>query len=130
MRWRRREIENYFCDRDVLLAYAEGTPEQPDLFDWSGAERRRRAMGETIEEITGALRTLKEPDPWSLDAKASAFLDRVFERYFEKLGLPNIMRYHTLAALLPAERVDPEVAEKLDAIVEVASSAVVENMEP
>jgi len=133
MRWRRREIENYFCDRDVLLAYAEGTPEHHDLFDWSGAERRRRAMEETVEEITGALRTLKEPDPWSPDAKASEFLDRVFERYFEKLGLPNIMRktdYHTLASLLPAERIDPEVAEKLDAIVEVASSAVVENEEP
>lgn len=31
--------------------------------------------------------------------------------------------YHVLAALVPAELIDPEVIEKLDAIVEVAEKA-------
>ena len=66
-------------------------------------------------------------DPWWSDTKASDdFLDRLFETYFHRLGLPNLMRttdYHALARLVPAELIDPEVREKLDRIVGVASRA-------
>jgi len=125
--WRRREIENYLATEDVLLAYARHD-QGNDLFGVAETDRREKAMRESIAEVTQALRTLRKPDPWSLDIKASdELLDPVFERFFEKLGLPpNLLRksdYHILARLVPADKIDPEVVEKLDAIADVARRA-------
>ena len=124
--WQRREIENYLCQREVLLAYARyDLPD--DLFGLAERERREQAMAEAIAEVGQALETLGRPGPWSPDIKASSdFLDPVFERYFRKLDLPNLMRktdYHLLAGLVPREQIDGEVVEKLDAIVHVAAQA-------
>ncbi len=124
--WRRREIENYLCSREVLLAYARS--EQPnDLFGHFEAKRREDLMSRLIEDISNALQTLGKPSPWSPDIKATDdFLDRLFEKYFQELQLPNLLRktdYHVLASLVPPEKIDPEIAEKLDAIVEIAGKA-------
>lgn len=84
-------------------------------------------MTEAIDEVAQALETLGRPGPWSPDIKASDdFLDPVFERYFRKLNLPNLMRktdYHVLAGLVRREQIDAEVVGKLDAIVQVAAQA-------
>lgn len=124
--WQRREIENYLCQRDVLLAYARyDLPD--DLFGLAERESREQAMSEAIAEVTQALETLGRPSPWSPDIKASDdFLDPLFERYFRKLGLPNLMRksdYHVLASLVLADQIAPEIVEKLDAIVNIAAQA-------
>jgi ABC-type lipoprotein export system ATPase subunit len=124
--WRRHELENYLCMEEVLLAYAQHD-HPDDLFGLAEAKHREQVMRETIAEISAALKTLRKLDPWSPDIKASDdFLDPLFEKYFEKLGLPNLMRktdYHVLARLVPKEKIDPEVIEKLDAIVAVAAKA-------
>ncbi len=124
--WRRHELENYLCMEEVLLAYAQHD-HRDDLFGLAEANFRKQAMRETILEISTALKTLRKLDPWSPDIKASDdFLDPLFEKYFEKLGLPNLMRktdYHVLARLVPKEKLDHEVVEKLDAIVAVAAKA-------
>jgi ABC-type thiamine transport system ATPase subunit len=124
--WRRREIENYFCTEDVLLAYARhDLPD--DLFGRAESQQREQAMQEAIAEVTEALRTLDKPDPWSPDIKASdEFFDPLFKKFFEKLALPLQMRkseYHILASLMPKEKLDHEVKEKLDAIVKVVGQA-------
>lgn len=126
MMWRRKEIENYLCRADVLLAYARA--DQPDdLFGYAEARHREQAMREAIAEVSTALQTLGKCDPWSPEIKASDdFLDPLFRQYFEKLALPNLMRktdYHVLARLVPKNQIDPEVVEKLDAIVAVAGHA-------
>jgi len=54
------------------------------------------------------------------------FLDRLFEMYFAKLGLPNLMRksdYHVLASLVPEELLADEIREKLDIVLRVDRSA-------
>ena len=126
LQWKRRELENYLCIEGVLLSYARY--DQPDdLFGKAEAARRGKAMQESIAEISSALKTLKKLDPWSSDIKATDdFLDPLFDKYFEKLGLPNLLRkadYHNLAHLVPKEKIDPEIIEKLDAIVEIAKKA-------
>ena len=72
-----------------------------------------------------ALRNLG--DPWWANTKVTDdFLDPLFEAYFQRLSLPNLMRkrdYHQLASLQPATSIDKEVSEVLDAIVAVASQA-------
>jgi hypothetical protein len=124
--WQKREIENYLCQESVLLAYARH--DQPDdLFGRAEADRRVQTMRDCIQEVTVALQTLGRPDPWSPDVKASDdFLNPLFDRFFNKLGLPNLLRktdYHALARLVPKEKIDPEVIAKLDGILAVAQKA-------
>ena len=126
MMWQRNEIENYLCQEEVLLAYARA--DQPnDLFGQAEAQRREKTMREAIAEVSMALQTLGRPGPWSADIKASDdFLDPLFRQYFEKLALPNLMQktdYHVLARLVPQNQIDPEVIDKLDAIVTVSGQA-------
>jgi hypothetical protein len=68
-----------------------------------------------------------ESPPWDDNTKVSDdFLTPLFENYYKKLSLPNIMakkNFHELARFVPKEKIDPEVREKLDAIVHVAKSA-------
>ena len=122
MMWQRRELENYLCMEEVLLQYAR-EEELGELF----ASSREKAMRESIDEVAHAVKTLLKYEPWSSDIKATDdFLDRLFEIYYDKLGLPNLLRktnYHVLAGLVPKEKIDIEIRQKLDAIVGVAKQA-------
>lgn len=123
--WRRRELESYLCSRDVLLAWAEaaGAEAQGALFGvhWQSA------MDEEISKLEGALRIARRPSPWGPDLKVSdEFLDPLFENFYQRLNLPNLMRktdYHTLARFVTQSELDPEIAEALDSMVEIASNA-------
>ncbi|MCH8054780.1 MAG: AAA family ATPase, partial [Deltaproteobacteria bacterium] len=128
--WKRREIENYLCYPETLEAYAKASTEQESsgpLFTAGEASRRVRAMTDSIKEVEQALETLGKGSPWNANTKVSDdFLVPLFEKYFKKLGLPNIMakkNFHELALLVPKEKIDPEVKDKLDAIVEIKRKA-------
>ncbi|MBI4443498.1 MAG: AAA family ATPase [Acidobacteria bacterium] len=128
--WQRREIENYLCYPEVLEAYAAAEPQQESagpLFSRTDAERRITAMRESIREIEQALEILGKGSPWNPDMKVSdEFLTPLFEKYFKKLRLPNVMakkNFHELARLVPKSKIDPEIRSALDAIVETASRA-------
>lgn len=128
--WTRREIENYLCYREVLLAYADGSPmldSEGPLFAKANVAQRRAAMEEAIAEIEAALLKLNKGSPWSPDTKVSEeFLEPVFDEYFKKLKLPNLMRksdFHQLASLVPDGQIPAEIREKLDLIVETAGRA-------
>lgn len=128
VKWRRCEIENYLCYPETLLAYAEHVEGEPGpLFVEPLRDRQRTAMQEAINEVSGALRVLSKPDPFGPDVKASdEFLAPVFQSYFSKLGLRNLMQktdYYVLAKFVPRERIDPEITAKLDLIARVAGLA-------
>ena len=62
-------------------------------------------------------------DRWWNHVKASELLERLFESYFDKLKLPNLMsksNYHLLARYIPKELISDEIVEKLDAILSIA----------
>ena len=123
--WRRREIENYLCRRQVLLDFAAAEDRrydgEPSGGDWS------LNMDESITEMEHALETLGKPAPWGPDIKASDdFLDRLFKRFYEKRALPNLMTktdYHRLAGFVDEKHIDPEIREKLDALTAAAGRA-------
>jgi ABC-type lipoprotein export system ATPase subunit len=126
--WSRREIENYFPLPETLLNFAgqiEG--ESGPLFESPLRDRQRAAMRQAIDEVAAALRLLRRVDPFGPDAKVSDdFLGPVFQSYFEKLGLPDLLQktdYHGLVRLIPREQVPPEVRMKLDRIVDVSAKA-------
>lgn len=130
--WRRREIENYLCSRRTLENYARASVEsdyhrsQP-LFASGESDKRALAMREAIDEVSSAMRTLGKGSPWSADAKVSDdFLTPLFARYFDKLGLPNLMNkkdFYELAESVPEDELDAEIGEKLDAIARTAREA-------
>ncbi len=125
--WQRREIENYIVSsRQVLIDWASaGAEEQMGLPLFSS--HWVSTMEERITEIENARATLRQESPWSPDIKVTDdFLDGLFETFFEKLELPNLMQktnYHTLVQYVPIEQIDPEVTEVLDSILEVAEKA-------
>lgn len=99
------------------------------LFAEAEAEKRLQAVRESIEEIEAALRTLGTKGlPWDPDIKASDdFLVPLFRTYFGKLGLPNLMQkknFYELADYVPEPDLAPEIADVLDVIAEVVSSAM------
>jgi ABC-type taurine transport system ATPase subunit len=124
--WRKREIENYFCREDVLLAYAVSEVSD-DLFGHAERQQRLDAMKAAIAEVTGALQTLDKPGPWTDDVKATDdFLDPLFKTFSAKLGVPLVLRkneYYKLAKFVAKDGIDTEIKEKLDAIAEVAAEA-------
>jgi len=128
--WNQREIENYLCQPETLLAYAEASGREAapgPLFEAPESGRRRKAMQESIDDFVPRAALRDRSDPWWRVTKASDdFLDRLFAAFFEKLNLPNLMPktdYHVLARHVPRELMDPEVTEVLNAIVEVAEAA-------
>jgi len=66
-------------------------------------------------------------DRWWETVKASdELLDPIFEDFFNKLHIENLMRkthYHRLANLVPRAEIAPDVVVALDAIVKVSESA-------
>ena len=128
--WKRREIENYFCTRTALNAYARESAaagEPMPLFTAAETDKRLQAMNEAIDEIEKAMETLGRGSPWGADAKVSDdFLAPLFGAYFRKLRLPNLMNkknFYELARHVPENEMDPEIREKLDAIAQTAESA-------
>ena len=129
-RWKRREIENYLCQKEVLMAWAEAEGEKQSagpLFANHFTNRWTSTMEEAIAQIETALETLGKGSPWLPDTKVSDdFLDPLFDSFFNKLGLENLMRktnYHTLVQYVPADQIAPEVSEVLDGILDIANQA-------
>ena len=129
--WQRREIENYLCSRETLEAYARRSAEEArqgvPLFAQAEVALRLEAMSDATAEVASALRTLGKGSPWDADTKVSdEFLTPLFDAYFRRLGMPNLMRkksFYELAEYVPQDGIDPEIREKLDAIARVATSA-------
>jgi len=128
--WRRKEIENYLCYRETLEAYAQQsakTAAAGPLFGEAEAKSRLAAMRESIRELENALNTLGKGSPWDPGTKVSDdFLAPLFQNYFKRLGIPNLMaktNFHELAFLVPVDKLDPEIRDKVDAIVNVADAA-------
>lgn len=128
--WQRREIENYLCSPATLMAFAEDLAERSapgPLFAPEQRERMRAAMQTTIEELVPPI-ALRDPhDPYWRDVKASDdFLDRLFPRFYERVGMADLVRksdYHILARFVETADLDEEVVAMLDAIVETAARA-------
>ena len=136
--WEKREIENYICDKEALVQFAQNEAlsqaversagssnlidERQSLF----VEAYRNSMLESINEIEDALNRLRGLSPWDADTKVSdEFLEPLFKDFYAKIGSLNRMpkkNYYKLIQFLDPLSVDAEVVEKLDAIVETAEA--------
>lgn len=128
--WQRREIENYICQPATLRAWARatgGAASLGGLFAIAAADRWETAMDDEIGRLVPPIALEDSSDPWWSDTKASdQFLDRLFQGFFDRLGLDNLLRksnYHVLADFVQLDDLDPEVLDVLGAIAAVASRA-------
>jgi energy-coupling factor transporter ATP-binding protein EcfA2 len=120
--WRRREIENYFATREVLLRWASAIPQS--LF----TQNMRREMEEVIAEIERAQEALGKV-PWSPDLKASEEILPPILVGFSKRApeVPRLSknRFFELIDFIDPTEIDAEVIEVLDAVQQTAALAVV-----
>ncbi len=126
VKWRRRELENYFCNPDLLRRWVRAGVKADDLFGHAELEHRAAAMDEAIVENTApvALRDPKD-DFWVRTKVSDEYLPVVFRSFFGKLGLPvsvNKSDYASLADLLRPEEVDQEVIDVLKRVAKVAGT--------
>ncbi len=128
--WGRREIENYLCMPEVLLEFAAQVDPQENgpLFTAGEISRRVQVMNEVISDTLAPIMLRDRAHPKWNDFKASdEFLDPLFEQYYLRLKLPNLMRksdYHRLASLVEAKDVHPDIISVLDEIARIAKLAV------
>jgi ABC-type Na+ transport system ATPase subunit NatA len=115
--WQRNEIENYLCQPETLLAYARSL-NQPEA---------ESTMHEVIRGRIPPFALQDKDDIWWINTKMSDdFLVLLFKDFFNRLGQYNAMdkaSFYILAYHVPAELIDPEVIEKLDAIWDIAKDA-------
>jgi ABC-type taurine transport system ATPase subunit len=126
--WKRKEIENYICSVETLLAYAQACASEPGpLFAQAEREKYRHAMQQSIEDLVPRAAQREPGHRWWTDTKASDdFLEQLFEAFFKALTLPNLMRktdYHVLAKFVPINQIEPEVRQVLDMIIDVSEGA-------
>lgn len=126
--WNRRNIENHICNVRSLESFAKAPQGvHGSVFTDSKGEHRLDIMKESIQEIANAMKTLGKCSPGDPESHVSDdFLAPLFKRYFETLGLPNLMRkgsFHKLVRHMSVDDISPEVVEKLDAIARVARAA-------
>ena len=126
--WTRREIENYLCSQETLLAFAaDYAHDQGPLFEQAQKTRYIETMQHCIDDYVPRAAQRDPGDRWWIDTKASDdFLDRLFEAFFQAVELPNTMRktnYHVLAGYVPKDQIDPEISRALDSILEVSQQA-------
>jgi hypothetical protein len=120
--WRRREIENYLCTPETLLAFAEAEArretgadiETTDLFTQRRIEELRDLMQECIAEVSAALATLGKPDPFSPDLKVSdEFLTPLFTMFYIGWARATACRSRTFTCwrtMCPYRRLTPKCA--------------------
>jgi hypothetical protein len=129
-KWQRCEIENYVCQPETLIAFAEqfGAAQWPGtLFEAASVEKAVGSMRKAIEDRVTPAALRDREDAWWFKMKASDdFLDIVFPDFFRGLGLRTEVRkadYHQLVAHVPEEMIAPEVHSVLDMIAAVAAKA-------
>lgn len=125
--WTRREIENYLVTPASLRAFVQQGLRSDDLIEAAERKTRVQVLEECLAELTKALELTNRPDPWGSDIKVTDdFLDPLFKRFYERLGVPQKIfkrDYHGLADAIQQEEIDHEVIEVLDAIAEVAGKS-------
>ncbi len=128
--WPRREFENYLLPTKTLRRYArqEGrTSAVGPLFEESETEQWGAAMDHAIREHVPPIALRNLDDDYWIDTKVSDdLLVRVFDAFFEVMGLPNRMpkaKYYRLVRYLDPADVHPDVVFVLDSLVRVANKA-------
>ncbi len=125
--WKKREIENYICYREVFLDFVLEGISELGLFAHAEEDKRKKAMAGAMEDLINALNTLGKGNPFSDGFKVSdEFMEPLFKKFSEKMEIPLILRknaFYKLVKYIPDNMIDSEISEKLDLILKVSQNA-------
>jgi ABC-type branched-subunit amino acid transport system ATPase component len=116
-KWARNEIENYLVIPEALYGFAK------KQYGEHGLAIMQRQVASRVPPI--ALNDSTDRF-WITTKMSDDFLAPLFAGFFRELGQPvevNKGDYFRLVEFIPRDKIDPEVTQKLDAIVEVARQA-------
>lgn len=121
--WKKRELENYFAKPQFLLRYARRLAvlrhrdREEDVLE--------KSMDEVIKDITAPAYLRDTNNAWWSDEKLTDnWLDKLVPLFYEKVGLPQSIwkrDYHEIISQMKPSEVDPEIKEKLDALLPIIS---------
>lgn len=115
----------------LLEEFVKSDLDRSDLFESIEAENRIKVLHECIAELESALNITGKPDPWGSEIKVTDdFLDPLFRRFYQRLGVPQKTfkrDYHGLADAIPIDSIKPEVFSILDSLYDVARLATPSN---
>ncbi len=121
--WQKRELENYFAKPKLLLRYASELASLRHR-DKQGHELEK-AMDEVIKDITAPAYLRDLNDLWWSDEKLTDnWLNKIIPQFYEKVGLPQSIwkrDYHEIISQMKPSEIDPEIKEKLDALLPILS---------
>jgi ABC-type arginine transport system ATPase subunit len=128
--WSRREIENYLCQPETLVAWARNTGGGTaigGLFELAEADRWEEAMRKELARLVPPV-ALEDPNDqyWTETKATDQLLDRLFAGFFDRLGIENLLRktnYHVLADYVAEDMIDDEVRDVLARIARAAINA-------
>ena len=124
--WKKKEIENYLCNREAIISYITEGLDRGNLFDNPEVIECEEKMNEEINKLEKACIALDKPEPFSDDIKASDdFLIPLFKNFAESMKKPRTAvlqkkDFYKLVEYISPEDIDDEVSEVLDTILEVA----------
>lgn len=116
LQWKKREFENYFTTTDILIRWA--TTNANTLFTSNYSDM----MKACITDLTPPIYINDPTNDWWNDTKLSDWAEDIFREFSKRTNQPMVLRksnFHELIQLLKPEEVNPEIAEKLDALYEV-----------
>ncbi len=116
--WTKRELENYFAKPRVLIRHATLLQEKHREFS---AGKFDEVMQEVITENTIPAALKDNTHKFWNDTKLSDdWLDVIYSEFYKRLGIKQDFYkrdYYTLISLIQPEEIDPEITQKLDAIL-------------
>ncbi len=127
--WRRRELENYCCQRETLLGWAAAKARQHlgEHLAQDLAAGWVNVMDACIKELETASTTLGRPSPWSAEVKASDdVLAPLIKNFYTRLDLGTLTNksdYHELVEHVANEAIDSEIIAALDLIADTSAQA-------
>jgi predicted ATPase len=127
-RWKKYEIENYLFSADTLKEFAkreqikraQNLDEVPLLF--SGELNYSEVMDKIIKNSFAPKDLEDEKSEYWSTTKASVKIEEILKDFYQKVSLPKGFssknNFYELAECMPEEKIDPEIKEKLDLILQ------------
>lgn len=119
-KWMKNEIENYLFNQQLMLDWAKGKVSQ-DLFGPSEAKQREDAMSKALDDVLPGAAKRDEDDSYWSEVKASTEIEKILRAFYKYMGYPGDSskgKYIDFIDYLPIEKIENEVSEKLDFVLE------------
>ncbi len=116
LQWKKRELENYFCNNIVLKRWAFSKSNTLE----TSINNYINIMDKCIQDLTPPIYLNNPNDEWWNNEKPGDWAETIFREFSLRTHQPIVKRkgnFHELVDFIKLNEIDPEIKEKLDAIL-------------